>query len=147
MLVHACVSCEGGVASRSLLSDQTSRLMLWCEGHCQETTTRQHRYSCPQCSFFPLCGTNKHTHPSTTDTQWWEKPPWQQTPGRYSVFQNKHYHLHVDCWWLAMLGLCNWDGSFDIFFGISRNSQQLKHYMHNTTNCRWMELKFKDIYF
>lgn len=58
-----CVSSKGDVAWRSLLSDPMSRPMLWCEGHCQETTTRQHRYSCPQCSFSSVA----HTH-----THWWE---------------------------------------------------------------------------
>lgn len=56
-----CVSSKGDVAWRSLLSDPMSRPMLWCEGHCQETTTRQHRYSCPQCSFSSVAHTHTHT--------------------------------------------------------------------------------------
>lgn len=54
-----CV-CEVDVARRSALSDPISRPMLWCEGHCQETTTRQRRYSCPQCSF--SFATHIHSH-------------------------------------------------------------------------------------
>lgn len=35
--------------------------VLWCEGHCQETTTRQRRYSCPQCSFPSVAHTQTNT--------------------------------------------------------------------------------------
>lgn len=73
--VSARVSCEGDVAWRSLLSDPTSRPVLWCEGHCQETTTRQHRYSCPRCSFSSVAHAQMHPCFLYTDTLGWGKPP------------------------------------------------------------------------
>lgn len=91
-----CVPSEGDVAWRSLLSDPMSRPMLWCEGHCQETATRQHRYSCPQCSFSSVAQTHTYidgdTQPNTsTLTVKWHtvvgKPPRVKAPGLCTPFK------------------------------------------------------------
>lgn len=100
-----CVS-EGDVAWRSLLSDPMYRPMLWREGHCQETTTRQRRYSCPQCSFSSVAHTHsthwrghtaKHIQASCKLTHGGGKPPQGESPRIVQSLQNKRCRLLVDC--------------------------------------------------
>lgn len=102
-----CVSCGVDVAWRSLLSDPISRPMLWCEGHCQETTTRQCRYSCPQCSLFSVAARHTDTlmriQPNTSMccVKWRTslgKPPRVNTPGLRSLFKtNTNAYLLTVC--------------------------------------------------